>query len=253
MTEKAIQNIYNNLLNWEGQHTTKPYPIHKKLNKNQFGCSDIYEWIANTYLLNSKTKILDAGCGVGYGSIFLSKKFNCEVTGISLSPLEIKKCNEFAKIENVENQVKFVQQSYDNLEPESFDFIIAIESVKHSLNINNTLNSLKNALNNNGVLLIIDDFLINEFNNQLVKSYSRDWALKLVLKQDDFIPEFELKRDLTPFVMCKHNFTLMVSIFILGLANSFFEVAKIIRGGFYLEKLFNQKSMKYYVLEYKNN
>ena len=72
-------------------------------------------------------------------------------------------------------------------------------------------------------------------------------------KQDDFIPEFELKKDLTPFVMCKHNFTLMVSIFILGLANSFFEVAKIIRGGFYLEKLFNQKSMKYYVLEYKNN
>lgn len=91
MTEKAIQNIYNNLFHWEGKHASQPYPIHKKLDSKKFGYTDIYKWIANTYKLNPETYILDAGCGVGYGSLYLSKYYNCNVKGISLSDAEVKK------------------------------------------------------------------------------------------------------------------------------------------------------------------
>ena len=251
MTEKAIQNIYNKLFSWEGKNASQSYPIHKKLNTDNFGYNDIYEWIANSYNLNSKTKVLDAGCGVGYGSLYLSKQTNCEVIGISLSDAEIAKAREFTKKENLDNKVSFNQQSYDDLEANCFDFIIAIESVKHTLNIEKTLFSLKNALKPNGILVIVDDFLINDNQDSIVNNYAKDWKLKVLLKYDDFLPEFTLKKDLTPFVITKNNFTLTSSILISSILKPFLKIASIIRGGFYLEKLFKKGEMKYYALEYK--
>lgn len=251
MTEKAIQNIYNKLLHWEGKHASKPYPIHKKLNAESFGYSDVYEWISDTYKLNTNTKILDAGCGVGYGSIQLSKSFNCEVEGISLSDAEVEKGTIFAKQEHVDNKVKFNQQSFDDLKPESYDFIMAIESIKHTLDINKTIDSLKNALKPDGVLVIVDDFLTDENHSNLIKKYSKDWKLKVILKYDHFLPDFTIKKDLTPFVLTKNQLLLSTGIFTLSILKSIIKVASIMRGGLYLEMLFKRNSMKYYVLEYK--
>lgn len=252
MNEKAIQNIYNSLFKWEGKRALAPYPIHKKLTSENFGYSDIYQWIAEIYTYDSNAQILDAGCGVGYGSIYLSKQWNCNVKGISLSDAEINKASEFIKNENLKNKVIFKQQSYDDLIPKSFDFIIAIESVKHSLDINKTLSSLKNALKPNGILLIVDDFLISETNSYLVKKYSRDWKLKVILKHHSFASDFTLKKDLTPFVNTKSHALLNTSIFALSLLSPILKIAPIMRGGLYLEQLFKKNIMKYYALEFKS-
>jgi len=251
MTEKAIQNIYNKLLNWEGKDASQPYPIHKKLNTKDFGFNHVYQWIANTYKLNTDTKILDAGCGVGYGSLYLAKHYNCKVKGISLSDGEIEKASAFAKKENIKNQVSFKQQSFDDLEPNSFDFIIASESIKHTLDIDKTLNSLKSSLTQNGILVIIDDILISENQSALINKYSKDWELKVLLKQNDFFPEFTLKKDLTPFVKTKSNSMLTFSILLLSIIKPLLKIAPIIRGGLYLEKIFKYNIMKYYALEFK--
>lgn len=251
MTEKAIQNIYNNLFHWEGKHASQPYPIHKKLDSEKFGYTDIYKWIANIYKLNTETYILDAGCGVGYGSLYLSKYYNCNIKGISLSDAEVKKANIFAEKENQDNKVNFKQQSFDDLQPNTYDFIIAIESIKHTLDIKKTLKSLKNALKTNGILVIIDDFLIEENNSHSLKKYSKDWKLKVLLKNNDFSQDFSLKKDLTPFVITKNSMTLYLSILISSIMKPFIKIASIMRGGFYLEKLFKSGVMKYYVLEYK--
>lgn len=250
MTEKAIQNIYNKLLMWEGGKASQPYPIHKRLKTEAFGFNDIYEWITETYSLSNEAKILDAGCGVGFGSQHLAKHYTCAVKGISLSDQEIKKARVFAKDANVDN-VTFEQQSYDNLEPNSFDFILAIESVKHTLDISNTINSLKSALRPNGTLIIIDDFLTDDRHQSLIHKYAKDWALKVILKEDDFIPDFKLKKDLTSFVNTKGALKLSVSIVILSLLKPIKKVAPIMRGGLYLEQLFKKGVMTYYVLEYK--
>lgn len=253
MTEESIQKIYNQLLNWEGKNASLPYPIHKKLTVEGFGYNDIYEWIADNYTLNSTSKILDAGCGVGFGSISLSKYYNCNVLGISLSEQEVNKANEFALKEGVEDHVNFNQQSYDDLPNESFDFIVAIESVKHTLNIDVTIKSLKNALKPGGTLLIVDDFLINSKETPTIRKYASDWELKVLLVENDFISDFSIKKDLTPFVKGKNNFVLHSSIFILNILQPVFKFAKIIRGGLFLERLFNQEVMKYYVLEFKKD
>jgi len=251
MTEKAIQNIYNNLLSWEGKRALKPYPIHKILNAEDFGYFDIYEWIANTYKLDSNAQVLDAGCGVGYGSLYLSKHYNCQVTGISLSDAEVEKASGFATKENLDDKVSFKQQSFDDLEANSYDFIMAIESVKHTLDIDKTLSSLQNALKPNGTLIIVDDFLINENNSTLIKKYSKDWALKVILKHDQFTPDFQIKKDLTSFVSTKSQLLISLGTFILTILNPIIKTASIMRGGLYLEKLFKNDIMKYYVLEFK--
>ena len=251
MTEKAIQNIYNKLLNWEGINASEPYPIHKKLNTTDFGFSDIYDWISNTYKLDENKKVLDAGCGVGYGSLYLANQSNCEVTGISLSDAEIEKANLFAKNKSSFSKVNFKQQSFDDLVANRYDFIMAIESVKHTLDIDKTIDSLKNALKPNGTLIIVDDFLINENQSALINKYSKDWALKVILKYNQFTPDFIIKKDLTSFVSTKSQLLLSFGIFILTILNPIIKVASIMRGGLYLEKLFKNDIMKYYVLEFK--
>lgn len=250
MTEKAVKDIYDKLFHWEGKDAAQPYPIHKKLEAH-FGSDDIYEWISKTYAFNSSTEVLDAGCGVGYGSFYLSKKYNCKVTGISLSEAEVKKANLFVKNQNSDDNVIFKEQSFDTLKPNSFDFILAVESIKHTLDINKTIGSLKNALRPNGILLVVDDFLVNESSGALISRYTRDWVLKVVLKYDNFKPEFVLKKDLTPFVRTKNRLHMQLAILILSIGRPFFKIAKIMRGGLYLEKMFKQNMMHYYILEYK--
>lgn len=253
MTEKAIQNIYNKLLNSEGKHAPQPYPIHKKLNTEDFGYCDIYEWIADSYKFNHSSVVLDAGCGVGYGSLFLAKQYNCEVKGISLSDAEIKKAKTFAKKEHLEHKISFKHQSYDDLDSNSFDFIMAIESVKHTLDLDQTINSLKNALKPNGVLVIVDDFLISENQNTVLKTYAKDWKLKVLLKANDFLPEFSIKKDLTPFIKTKNQIILSAGICALTLLKPVYDIASIMRGGLYLEILFKRRMMTYYALEFKKS
>ena len=120
-----------------------------------------------------------------------------------------------------------------------------------SLDIDKTLRSLQNALKPNGILIIVDDFLINENHSTLIKKYSKDWALKVILKYNQFTPDFELKKDLTSFVSTKSQFLISFGTFILTILNPIIKTASIMRGGLYLEKLFKKDMMKYYVLEFK--
>lgn len=251
MTEKVVQNIYNSLFLFEGKKASKPYPIHKKLDAQMFGYQDIYEWIAKTYDFDSNTNVLDAGCGVGYGSMYLAQQYNCKVTGISLSDTEIQKATEFAQDLKLDQQIYFKQQSFDDLAEEQYDFIMAIESVKHTLNWNKTIESLRKSLKPNGILIIVDDFLVTQNQNSLTKKYARDWALKVLLKQDDFLPEFTLKKDLTFFVITKNLLVIRIGTLVLSLLKPFLKVAEIMRGGLYLERLFKLKMMKYFVIELK--
>jgi len=250
MTEQAVKDIYDKLFHWEGKDAVQPYPIHKKLDTH-FGSDDIYEWISKTYTFTPSTEVLDAGCGVGYGSIYLSEKYNCKVTGISLSKAEVKKANQFAKNLNNDDRVFFKEQSFENIKPNSFDFIMAVESIKHTLDVNKTIDSLKNALRPNGILLIVDDFLVKESSKTLTERYSKDWALKVILKYDNFKPEFVIKKDLTPFVRTKNTLRMQLAILLLSISKPFFKIAQIMRGGLYLEKMFKQNMMSYYILEYK--
>src|SRR6185369_10950841 len=57
-------------------------------------------------------KVLDAGCGVGGSSIFLTKNVGCNVTGISLSEKQIEQAKANAFKNNLDDKLKFLQMDY---------------------------------------------------------------------------------------------------------------------------------------------
>jgi len=78
-------------------------------------------------------KVLDVGCGVGGTSRYLAKKMpNADVTGITLSPNQVKRATELAKEQNVPNAKFTVMNALEMEFPDnSFDIVWACESGEH--------------------------------------------------------------------------------------------------------------------------
>eukprot|EP01038_Epipyxis_sp_PR26KG_P010646 gene10646-14298_t len=78
--------------------------------------------------------ILDVGCGIGGTSRYLAKKFgeNAQVTGITLSPFQVKRATQLAKEQFVSNaEFKVMDALNMNFPDNSFDYVWACESGEH--------------------------------------------------------------------------------------------------------------------------
>jgi len=83
--------------------------------------------------VQAPTKVLDVGCGIGGTSRYLAKKFpDAEVTGISISPEQIKRASTLAAERGLSN-AKFELCDALNMkyEDNTFDFVWACESGEH--------------------------------------------------------------------------------------------------------------------------
>ncbi len=79
-------------------------------------------------------RILDAGCGVGDGAVWLARHFNVEVVGITLVPAQIARAQAFARRMGVHDRVSFELQDYTDTSfaDASFDVVWALESLCHA-------------------------------------------------------------------------------------------------------------------------
>lgn len=83
---------------------------------------------------DSNAKVLDVGCGVGGTSRYLAKKLgpNADVTGITLSPNQVKRATELAVEQGVPNANFTVMNALKMDFPDnSFDVVWACESGEH--------------------------------------------------------------------------------------------------------------------------
>jgi tocopherol O-methyltransferase len=135
-------------------------------------------------------KILDAGCGVGASSIWLAKKYNIEVIGITLSALQCKKANEFAEKAGVSNRVKFLVQDYTktSFPDKNFDVVWAVESVCHADDKNKFLKEAKRLLRDGGRLILADGFAgkNSKIDKILLNNWIKRWAIPNLAKPADF-------------------------------------------------------------------
>jgi cyclopropane fatty-acyl-phospholipid synthase-like methyltransferase len=79
-------------------------------------------------------RILDAGCGVGDGAVWLARHFEVEVVGISLVPSQIARAQAFARKMGVARRVSFEVGDYTRTRfpGASFDVVWALESLCHA-------------------------------------------------------------------------------------------------------------------------
>jgi SAM-dependent methyltransferase len=257
--------LYDNLAGWEKNKGL--YPIHKRLLPFEYKghtCRDVND-VIHQQSIASNDKVLDAGCGVGNTIIGLVADKNVTGFGISISAAEIVAANKNALSLGVEKNCHFFNQGFD--EPFSFHFnkAIAIESFKHSFDINKTAINLFNHCNTGGQLYIIDDFYTgtggdNGFEKQLIQ----DWELQYLYSRKDFILAFtnagfvhQSSFDFSTFIIPKSTgiLQLKVSLFAFLEKASRNLVRKnllaVFKSGFILEYLFQKKKFTYELLVFR--
>jgi len=102
---------------------------------------------------DSSARVLDVGCGVGGTSRYLAKKLgpNADVTGITLSPNQVKRATELAVEQGVENAKFTVMNALKMDFPDnSFDVVWACESGEHMPDKDAYINEMMRVLKPGG-------------------------------------------------------------------------------------------------------
>ncbi|MEQ8238800.1 MAG: methyltransferase domain-containing protein [Cyclobacteriaceae bacterium] len=163
-----VTSIYDALFQFESNGKNRPYPVHKKL-KLDAG-PDILDWIKDLRLFHKGSKVLDAGCGSGYSLAYFQRHFDIHGLGISISEKEIAFAQSWSK--SLDN-IRFEVRSFDDPLKDKFDIVLAIESLKHSVDLESTLKNLVQSLAEGGHMIIVDDFVIE--NSEMVSEQKQLW------------------------------------------------------------------------------
>ena len=103
--------------------------------------------------VNKNQKILDAGCGNGWASLFLSRK-NFKVTSVDLSLKAIRRLKNLSNITGI----KFTLVKADLLQlpfaNKKFDIIFSFDVLEHIFELDKTIKELKRVLIKEGLLIV---------------------------------------------------------------------------------------------------
>lgn len=249
-----IRNLYNALFELESKFKKEAaYPIHKRMNfGDNFG--DVYEFLLSQIDIQNKT-ILDAGCGVGFGSFLMAQSGAQSVKGISVSEKEIERAIEI-KNQLQMNNIDFEVSTFDNTEPNQYDIIICVESLKHTLDFEKSFKKLLNGLKPNGTLCIIDDFFDGK-ENKTSDKFKNDWHLNYLIALSHLrvdTTEFEWSKvDLNKWLYPKSLWRINSKLFFFKIFQRNATFKKLFRGGLLLDKLYAQKQMTYALVQIKRN
>lgn len=149
----ALSPYYHSL--W-GDHIHHGYWIRGDESK-EVAQLQLVERLAQTAGLPPDCKILDVGCGIGAASIYLAQKYGADVTGITISPVQLEMAKQAAAKQDA--RVKFLLMDAEALELDgSFDVIWAVESVSHFRSVPRFFESAADLLRVNGTIALIDWF-----------------------------------------------------------------------------------------------
>ncbi|MGI0481516.1 methyltransferase domain-containing protein [Geminocystis sp. CENA526] len=126
--------------------------------------------------LPSNTTVLDVGCGIGGSSRILAKDYGFSVTGITISPQQVKRAQELTSPDvNAKFQVdNALSLSFpDN----SFDVVWTVEAGPHMEDKALFARELMRVLKPNGILVVAD------WNQRDDRTIPLNWWEKPVMKQ----------------------------------------------------------------------
>ena len=248
-----VTSIYDALFQFESTGKNQPYPIHKRLKLD--GDADILDWVKDLNLFHKGSKVLDAGCGSGYSLAYFQRHFDIQGLGISISEKEIAFAQSWS---NSMNNLQFAVKSFDHPLGDKFDIILAIESLKHSLDLEGTLKNLVQSLAKGGQMIIIDDFVTE--NSEMVSEQKQLWLANSFcdLKSiKNMLEKLEVQgveiHDFTKDVALRGAFRLDILIAATRLCRLFSPVKyqrnlATFLGGLILEKLYRLGKVQYCAL-----
>lgn len=251
-----VANIYNNLFRFESKVNQGSYPIHKILKFK--GEKNLLDFIIDKVHFNKGEYVLDAGCGTGHTLFYLNKVIEIFGRGISVSIEEVSFANrENERLKSTGN-IQFDLMDYDEPLDAKYDKIFCIESLKHSSNLEHSLINLLNTLQENGSLIIAEDFLAEDSSKSTehkelwqAPSFCSLVELKSIignLKQFDIV-EYELT-DRVPYrsVFKMTIAKILVNILTIFPFSKFNTNLKTYKGAILLEYLYKMNQVSYWIL-----
>jgi tocopherol O-methyltransferase len=113
--------------------------------------------LAHVARIRPGATILDVGCGFGGSSIFLAKKYNARVLGITISSVQAQMAADAARSAKVD--AKFLVMDADNISLRArFDVVWSIEAISHFGNTERFFSKGSELLNPGGTLALTDWF-----------------------------------------------------------------------------------------------
>ena len=93
----------------------------------------LIDHLAGLASIQPGSRILDIGCGMGGSSIQLAKKYGCDVTGITLSPVQAAWARMSAWSKGISQQVRFNRMDAEQatFDDGVFDVLWSIECTEH--------------------------------------------------------------------------------------------------------------------------
>jgi len=78
-------------------------------------------------------RVVDIGCGMGGSSVYLARQFGCDVTGITLSPVQRFWASCGARFRGAGKQTRFVRADAEKIDfpAESLDVVWSVECTEH--------------------------------------------------------------------------------------------------------------------------
>lgn len=83
--------------------------------------------------IDQPIRVLDVGCGMGGSSLLLAREFGCDVTGVTLSPVQRAYAAATSRLKGVGRRTRFLRQDAETVafDPQSFDVVWSIECTEH--------------------------------------------------------------------------------------------------------------------------
>lgn len=157
-----VSHIYDALFSFESKKRTEAYPIHKKI---EFEGGSLLDWVEKTSGAAEGVRILDAGCGTGNTLFQFHHKHKATGIGLTLSQQEVDfAMRQAGKIPDADLQFLKRDFASDLKDLGEFDLVICIESLKHTPEPQQVIESLSQRLKPGGKLVIVDDLLVSDRN-----------------------------------------------------------------------------------------
>jgi len=100
--------------------------------------------------------VLDIGCGLGGSAFWLADQFDCNVIGMTISPVQARMANKKAKARGLSDRVQFQLKDANQWQPEreSVDIVWTMESSEHFRNKKEFFKRCASVLKPGGVLAV---------------------------------------------------------------------------------------------------
>jgi SAM-dependent methyltransferase len=144
--------------------------------------------------LPPEPRVLDAGCGYGGTAFDLQPKIGGDWLGLTISPIQFDRATREARKRGLSARIRFRLQSYDVPLNETFDLVIAIESLVHSSDPRATVAGLARSLAPGGHFILVDDMPVETVRPELrsdVEEAKRMWRCPVMPTERGWRDAFE--------------------------------------------------------------